>query len=316
MQWVQVNLKGVELEEQCRVLTAADYLDMHSLMIAIASTRRTWSDIDAMRGFLSRNVFRFLADNAPGLIRLNQVARTARQKAIGERIHRCLVAGGHVAFVHTEPWDSGLDVLQWAAEKGRRSIVELLVTGPGIDVNAPSPSAQRLLHWAAFWGWVNLVEVLLVSPTTDVNARDNDRPTPLHCAAVAGRNHVVKVLLSFAGIQVNAGDASNKTALHWAVWSGPSSRHSEVVELLLRAPGINANARDQDLMTPLHWAVTCRRGYAVRLLLATPGIDVQCRDKAQMTPLQSALVYGNQEIVGLLVNATVNAASVVSIRLA
>ena len=62
------------------------------------------------------------------------------------------------------------------------------------------------LHEAAFNGHGNVVKVLLTTPGVDVNAADNERAVraPLHEVALYGHENVVKVLLTTPGVDVIA----------------------------------------------------------------------------------------------------------------
>ncbi|CEP01614.1 hypothetical protein PBRA_008556 [Plasmodiophora brassicae] len=273
--WVRRRLSGAGPDAQCRFLTAADYLDMRSLMVAIASTKRTWGDVVAMREeMLSPNAHRFVVDNAPGVVRLGQVASTNSQQELVERIRHHLAAGdggGDIAFVNSVRWNRLGNVLHWAASQGEDLIAELLLSAPDIDVNARCTKSFG----------------------TPVSGN-----TFLHLAAKSGHANVVRLLLKVPGIDVNTRDGSGMTALHWAVVN--ASRR--VVALLLEAPGIDVNARELRFRwTPLHWA--CELGLVpiVGLLLNAPDIDVNLADCQTML---YASWSGHNGIVELLQNAT------------
>lgn len=108
-------------------MTAANYLAMFTLMQAVASTKRTWSDFAAMRGMVHRDAMSFLVGHVPGTARLRQVAAasgSADQHATVQRIHDCIVTGrGSATFVNNVRWDKYGNLLHWAARHGDPSIV-------------------------------------------------------------------------------------------------------------------------------------------------------------------------------------------------
>jgi ankyrin repeat protein len=199
----------------------------------------------------------------------------------------------------------GSTALHWAAGKGRKEIVELLLAN-GADVNAKNKDGETPLYLAARDGRMDAVELLLTKGA-DVNAKNKDGETPLYLVAGDGRKDVVELLLA-KGADVNAKDKDRFPALHRAASRG----HKEIVELLL-ANGADVNAKEKDDYTTLHWAVGIGdtgigRKEIVELLLAK-GADVNAKDKYGCTALYWAAGKGRKEIVELLLakGADVNA---------
>jgi hypothetical protein len=83
------------------------------------------------------------------------------------------------------------------------------------------------LHWAAFKGYKDVVELLLINKA-DINARDDSGDTPLYYAAKFGHKEVIELLLAKGG-DTNAKDKDGWTPLHIAAIND----HREIVELLL-----------------------------------------------------------------------------------
>ncbi|CEP02950.1 unnamed protein product (mitochondrion) [Plasmodiophora brassicae] len=139
-QWARdKHLATMDIAEQCRLLGAAEYLDMPSFTIALATAMHpSTDDIARMRVMLSKKTFRFVM----GIIRLGQMARTDDQHAIVRRIHILLIVGGDVALVNDAIWEDFDNVLYCAAEHGEEHVVDLLLTIPGIDARAPDFSMQ------------------------------------------------------------------------------------------------------------------------------------------------------------------------------
>lgn len=147
-----------------------------------------------------------------------------------------------------------------------------------------------------------LEKVFKLSSTIDVNFRVaiRDNQTLLHIAADYQRVEIVKILLE-NGALVDATSYLNHTSLHSAVESGSI----EIVEILLDH-GASINARREahywyiEKATPLHIAAKNNHCEMLKLLLSR-GADVTIVSRT-MTPLDCAVVFGSQEIVGLLLN--------------
>lgn len=178
VRWVQARLHAADLDAQCRLLIAADYLDINLLMVAIVSVRRTWGDIIAMRNALPADVHRFVAENALGLVLLRNMARTRAQERVVDNIQDLLINGNSsAAIVSNETWDASANLLIWAVRNGDELVVEFLLGAPGVDVNARDDDLWTPLHWAAFSGHLHIVKLLMASPTIDINAKDSSDRT-------------------------------------------------------------------------------------------------------------------------------------------
>lgn len=179
----------------CKLMTAAHNLGMPSLATAIMWTKRTWNDIIAMRERLKRNVFRFAVSKSPVILRLKHMALTDDQVEIVQTIQDLLVVGStYVHLLNLVVWDSGMNVLQWAAQHGETLVVELLVSAPGIDVDARDEFGSTPLHLAVSGGHIGVVRLLVDARQFKVNCRDHQGRTPLHIAADMGRDDIVRVL--------------------------------------------------------------------------------------------------------------------------
>ena len=108
----------------------------------------------------------------------------------------------------------GYTPLICAAEKGRKDVVEFLLTHKA-DVSATSVNGWTALHAAAYFGNKDVVEVLL-SHKANVNAKDLDGYTPLHLASGGRHKDIVELLLTNKA-DVNAKSVRGETPLHLAV---------------------------------------------------------------------------------------------------
>ena len=125
---------------------------------------------------------------------------------------------------------NGMTPLHWAAHKGSKGVVELMLAGKA-EVNAKDNDGATPLHLAALHGHKDVVELLLANKA-EVNAKDNLGATPLHWAAFDGHKDVVELLLADKA-EVNARSNKGVTPLHLAVLKG----HNELAELLRQHGG-------------------------------------------------------------------------------
>ncbi|CEO96903.1 Ankyrin repeat domain-containing protein [Plasmodiophora brassicae] len=311
LEWVENRLAALTGDTLCRLLIAADFLDMRSLLVAVASTKRARDDIAMIAATMHADVLHYVM----GIVRLCHFARMDGQRSLWRRLRYALVVQDGVGFVNQAPWVAHLNLLNWAVAYKEELIVQLLVSLPGIDVNACSCSAtfkRTPLHEAVFTGQARVVEMLLRARGIDVNARDTTNRTALHWVRNPNSHVVINLLLNASGVDVSARDMYERTPLHDLVYRGTL----QAVEALLQIGDVDINARDVHEMTPLHEAVFSRDGdielllkppgirhAIVALLLKAPRIDVNARDQHQMTPLHRAIQAGRIRTVQLLLMA-------------
>jgi len=104
------------------------------------------------------------------------------------------------------------------------------------------------LHWAAAKGHKDVVKLLLArgaDPNAETSRDGKAGPRALHFAARANHEDVAIMLLE-AGARVNARDERGETALHYAI----KQRHAAAIGLLMAA-GASMEVTDQDGRTPL-----------------------------------------------------------------
>ncbi len=169
----------------------------------------------------------------------------------------------------------------------------------GAKVDARSPDFQTLLIRYSDHRSVDSVRAL-IKAGADVNATTDRGHTALMTAARNGSTAVVRILLA-AKADVNAKAEGGMTALHQAAEAG----NVEVIELLLAA-GADISARNEWAGTPLHYAV--QNANVARCLLKhgcrvdAPGNE----DCLGMPALSLATVFGNSEVIKLLLEAGAN----------
>jgi len=128
--------------------------------------------------------------------------------------------------------------LIWAAEKGYKEIVNLLLKQPDININIKDCQGFTALMCAAEQGHREVIELLLNHPDIDVNVQNNKGSTALMQAAYNGHKEVVKQLLSYPNININIKTRNGGTALDAATCMG----HIDIANML-RNPDIFNNKK-------------------------------------------------------------------------
>ncbi|CEO98637.1 unnamed protein product (mitochondrion) [Plasmodiophora brassicae] len=311
VEWAMDRLGTAGLPARCRLLTAAHYLGMRLLMLAIASI----SDWDsrtakAMGRVLPREVLVF----AGGVVRLRLVAHSYHRQRIAREIHGLLLGAGNTStVVNTAEWchELRLNILQWAAVHGEALLVEfLLIYVPGVDVNARDGFGLTSLHLAVSgsrsrtvsvqefdsrrsWHYetqgpsagsrhettslqpVNSVALPLFAPGVDVSARRRPRATDHDEPAGDDMGELLRK------------DADRNMV----------NRRAHVVELLVNAGEIDVNAGDTYGDTPLHLASCCGydSGRIIAALLGARDINANARDARGRTPLHCLAMRPDSE---------------------
>ncbi|CEP02296.1 hypothetical protein PBRA_008880 [Plasmodiophora brassicae] len=300
IQWCEETLCTTSMDELYRLLSAADFLNLRLMTIAMASAECTWGSISAMENLLTDDTLPLIM----GVARLSQIAATNEQDAIVSQVRHALVGQGNISVVNVAHWNPSRPLMNVAARHGETRIIETLLMTPGIDVNVADQDQATPLYEAAIHGYADIVELLLNAPGIDPNAPDRYGVTPLYAVVLVATGGVDTIaLLDDAdvtdGYVVPGPDAAALDGI------------TRVVKLLLGAPGIDVNAPDAFGMTPLHVAAEAGSAFVVELLLQAPGIDVHVRDSFGMTALQRAADLGRGgHVVPLLLSVTGNATGI------
>ncbi|XXQ39621.1 Ankyrin repeat domain-containing protein [Plasmodiophora brassicae] len=312
--WIEDGIRASDVGALCRLLSAAHYLDMPALTVAIAYSRRFQAGLVATREI---DIPRDALPCVLGLARIGQMARTVSQVAVASEIRRVLVGGSSVTLVNSKPVGGCRNLLHWSIRNDQAMVAQLLLSLPGIDVNVRDESECTPLHEAVrkvrapganvtardaadHSGSRDVVEMLLAVPGIEVNARDQYGRTPLHRAVHRGHRDIVGALLNAPGIEVNAPGENLLAPLHEAVFA---PRGADLIDLLLGAPGIDVDARDAYQRTPLHYARHAVHVSVVEALLRAPGIDVNARDMYGATALYRAVATADKRAFELLLGA-------------
>ena len=166
--------------------------------------------------------------------------------------------------------------LHIACYRGRREVVEYLLTLPLIQFNVGDADGKTPLHVACESGKEEIVKILLKNERVDVNKGNIGRQTPLCIACVHGRSEGVKIMLKDVRVDVNQGDQTGRTPLYCACFN----RNEKITKILLRDGRIKVNQVDYSGITPLWDACSRGREDFVKILLASrKEIDVTKRTR-------------------------------------
>ncbi|XXH00711.1 hypothetical protein Hte_007061 [Hypoxylon texense] len=116
-----------------------------------------------------------------------------------------------------------------AAGWNRPNIVESLLDGGSININAKNSGKNTALHYAAYGSYVRLLEILAMH-RADLEVKNSSGLAPLHDAARMNNPACVRILVR-AGADVDVKDDRGRTPLYMATREG----FREVVQILLDA---------------------------------------------------------------------------------
>ncbi|KAJ5506485.1 hypothetical protein N7453_005442 [Penicillium expansum] len=214
----------------------------------------------------------------------------------------------------------GRTPLHWAADKGYKDILQLLLDN-GADVDARDSSKQTPLSRSARRGWEECV-LLLLRRGARSDIPDQNKQVPLHLAASNGRTEVVSHLCDEQSL--TSVDSDNNTALHLAAKRGhedaakviikhliaTNANGNQIFHTLERADGWHNDFTDAArAIDVLVWAAL--NGIeSITIRLIRSGVDIESYSHScSMSAMQAAASAGHTAIVELLLNnkADVNA---------
>lgn len=187
--------------------------------------------------------------------------------------------------------------LLMAASSGHVRIAYMLLTAPGVEVDAYGADGRTSLLSAVARGRFATVDAL-ISYGADVLHRDKHGDTPLLLAAKQGSIPILQRLLEVGEAGLELQDRDGRTPLLAAVAQGSE----RAVDILLNS-GADRTSRDKYGDTPLllasgqgHYRVVCH-------LLEIGDVGMECRDKNGRTPLLRAAYMSQADVVCLLLAA-------------
>jgi ankyrin repeat protein len=215
--------------------------------------------------------------------------------------------------------------LHYAARHGFDQVAEWLITACSQDVNVSHYNFNTPMCIASDYGQFKMVQVLL-KHHADVHIGGTTALTPLHAASRNSKPEIIRLLLEH-GADVNSGNCFGMTPLylfssstgnlevaellleHGAdpniqpryspLYVALENGHPGLVQLLLKH-GADPNAQDDDGRSLLHMAASRYGDLKAAQGLLELGADVDSQDNEGTTPLQLASLYGQKDIVQLL----------------
>ncbi|XP_048246276.1 ankyrin repeat domain-containing protein 17-like isoform X2 [Haliotis rufescens] len=229
---------------------------------------------------------------------------------------------------------SGMTPVMWAARRGHREVLDLLVRKEA-DLKLVDDASNSILHWAFYGGHVSMVKYVVSKNMVDINSKGRDERTPLMCAAREGKRQIFDLLVSRGGLPSEI-DKDGNNILLLACWGG----NEEIVKYIISHDDVDIDGRGQSGRTPLMAAaykghgkvfdllvdkeadltlvddagdnvlhVACLGGHVdiVSRVLELGKVDINKQGQCSRTPLMVAARLGHKEIFDLLVTERADA---------
>lgn len=210
----------------------------------------------------------------------------------------------------------------------REKIIKLLLSIPGIDVNAKNKYMSVLMYAIKncienILDDIPLIKLLIEREDININDKTKDGWNAIsyisrYCKTEYS-NQTLKLLLSYyseggKNIDINIQDNNGFTPLMFAVTNCKHDSNEYTVELLLsyypkggkENRKIDINIQDNNGNTALIYAIqyckTSSTKSVVKLLLSIPNININLQNKYGWNALIYAIIYTDEEIVQLLLD--------------
>lgn len=185
-----------------------------------------------------------------------------------------------------------------AAQGGKTKIIQNLID-KGVDFDVQDKNGNTAYHIAAQKGRASVVKLLLSEGDIDENPTNNDGNEPIHEAAKYDHATVIKIILDNDSDEVDAQNNNNGfTPLHYAAQAG----NVKAAKMLIQ---YDADLDDQDNNgnTPLHLAVMAGQDMPILKLLISKGANVAINNNNGETAEYIAQQEGDDEAIQLLQKA-------------
>jgi ankyrin repeat protein len=193
------------------------------------------------------------------------------------------------------------------ALKQRQSLVAAyLLTVPGVDLNAATPTGVTPLMAAIRSGLDGIAAKLANDPRVNVNSIDSEGRTALYWAIKHHKSHVFDAIIAREDVNLKVITHNHFTLLHIA------AKHPRMMHALLTRGGIDVNAINSDGMTALHRAIKAENSKVISMLMEQPDINVNICTARKGAPLQYALTRTTEDIAVKLIafpNTDINSSS-------
>ena len=196
---------------------------------------------------------------------------------------------------------NGKTALHLAAEGGQLHVIKYFVEERQCSTLLFDKNDATPLHLAAAKGYLDIVKYFTKEKKSDPNIKDVNGDAPLHYALRGeGNIDVIKFLIFEMNCDPNISGHFGKTLLHYTV----KFRHFQVVSFLGKEAEVDVMQWDKGGFSSLHRA--CQYGDigVVAHLLDEKMIDNIHSDRNVIgfTPLHTAALFGNLEIIQLLIS--------------
>lgn len=193
----------------------------------------------------------------------------------------------------------------------RKDVVEALLQGSTINVNARDKFGDALLHKACYLGKTEFVDLLVQDKRTNMNLSNYARDTPLHIACRRENLSIAKRLIQ-GGIAQSlktfnkVGDLPIHLACRSRVRHGRWHQYGcdalDLVGCLVEYGPTNVNLRGKEGNTPVHIACELGRLDLLQCLVnnAKPRVDVNVSNQKKDTPVHLACRQGRLDLLQCL----------------
>nr|XP_001402132.2 hypothetical protein ANI_1_2064184 [Aspergillus niger CBS 513.88] len=204
-------------------------------------------------------------------------------------------------------WTPVFHALSRAISYGDRSILEMILTRPDVDLLHQDEEGRTPLIYAVQYNEVSLTAMFLRHPTSRTEPRDFHGRTALWYAVQQGNTDIIPLLLDSGADDGNL-SATRLLLRDPTVWTPVFALHAvnnvlpplcmaadrgsiEMVRSLVEC-GWYVNEVDVEGRTPLHCAAENGHDPVVQVLLANEQLDVNARDHRKSTALHEAAWKG------------------------
>eukprot|EP00941_MAST-03F_sp_MAST-3F-sp1_P002818 g2818.t1 len=220
---------------------------------------------------------------------------TALMQAIrSERDAKSLRNMANVGYINVQD-DHGATALMFAATKGTKDTVELLVQ-KGANADLRYKDGRTALIIAAQKGYVEVAKLLLNSGDASIRLKDSSGKTALHWAASQGHSEVVRFLVSKDVNLVEIKDDQRRTAHDIAVARG----HMECAKIIASAANIAKDLKERQSHQLILAIKEGRTNDAMNFI--QEGADINARSTESHTALHCAILAGNEALALVLIH--------------
>jgi len=190
--------------------------------------------------------------------------------------------------------------LNLAAYCGSVQSTRILLSRPGVDVNATDWKGLAPLHAAAAMNHVSILRLLLDTKKVDVNqaVRDGRGHTALTCACAKNHHDAVAELLREEDLDLRRVLSNGWTALDVAILKDSG----ECLALLLKDKRISGLTPGNFFSLAMYRSCVRNLCNSLRVLLEDGRADVNLRDPNGKTALHHACTLGHEEAVEVLLS--------------